>query len=232
MYKSTSAVNNAKKINMRSTYFYASLIAILPSVAQAEVELGFYGGLQSAPHSRVIFSGDGVIPDEDYLVGWEGRSLEAPIYYGLRATYWGSDTVGFGVDFTHAKIYPKEGDLPAGFDALEFTDGLNILTANVYRRWPGALWDGALTPYVGAGLGVSIPHVEVEYESSKTNGYQFTGPAAALVAGAQYDLSDRWGVFAEYKFSYSQNTGDLDGGGTIRTDNATNALNIGVSYTF
>lgn len=217
---------------MRTIHLFASFLIGLPTLSQAEVELGLYGGLQGARPSDVKFEGDSVIPDADYTIGWDGRSLDAPFYYGLRATHWASDTMGYGLDFTHAKIYPKDGDLPAGFDRLEFTDGLNILTANVYRRWPGAFHSGQVTPYIGAGLGVSVPYVEVEYDDSVTAGYQYTGPAAALIAGVSYDLTDRWGLFAEYKATYSQNTGDLETGGTVKTDNVTNAINFGVSYTF
>ncbi len=217
---------------MRTINIFASFLIGLPTLAQAEVELGLYGGLQGARPSDVTFAGDRVVPDADYTIAWEGKSLDTPLYYGLRATYWKSGTIGYGLDFTHAKVYPKDGELPAGFDLLELSDGLNILTANVYRRWPGGFHNGQVTPYVGAGLGVSVPYVEVEYDDSVTGGYQYTGPAAALIAGVSYDLTDRWGLFAEYKATYSQNTGDLETGGTVKTDIVTNAINFGVSYTF
>lgn len=202
----------------------------LPHIAAAEVELGFYGGVQSAPHSDVFIRGDNVIPDQDLYIAWEGRSFEAPPYYGWRATWWRSPTLGYGIDFTHAKIYPGDGELPAGFDRLEMTDGINTLTLNAYRRWPDGF--GRFTPYVGGGLGLSIPHVEVDYGGSTTEGYQVTGGAATLIAGASYPISDQWSVFSEYKFSYTQNTADLEGGGTLESDVITNAVNLGVSFSF
>ncbi|SEW44002.1 lipid A oxidase [Cognatiyoonia koreensis] len=213
-----------------TTTFLACLICA-PVAAVAEVELSFYGGAQSAPHSDVIISGDDVIPSDDYFIGWEGRSFEPPPYYGLRATVWNSPTFGYGLDFTHTKIYPQEGDLPDGFDRLEFTDGLNTLTVNAYRRWQNQ-W-GNVTPYVGGGVGVAIPHVEVEYEGAEeTAGYQLTGPAATWIAGASYPINDDWSVFGEYKGTYSMNTADLDSGGTLETNVITNALNVGVSFRF
>ena len=208
---------------------FASLL-LLPSAAMAEVELSFYGGAQNAPHSDVTFENDTVIPDDTHFVGWQGRSFEAPPYYGLRATIWDGPTFGYGVEFTHNKIYPQEGDLPAGFDRLEYTDGLNILTLNAYRRWQGGF--GNFTPYVGGGLGVSVPHVEVTYGASETAGYQFTGPAATWLAGASYPINDQWSVFGEYKGTYSLNTGDLETGGTVTTNVITNAINFGVSFSF
>lgn len=202
----------------------------LPTFGSAQVELSFYGGAQSAPSSDVVIRGDGTIPNLDFSQSWDGRSASAPIYYGIRATRWQSPTFGFGLDFAHNKIYPKDGTMPAGFSVLEFTDGLNILTVNAYRRWPNMLGD--VTPYVAGGLGVSIPYVEVEYGASETFGYQLAGPAATWIAGASYPIGNQWSVFGEYKGTFSSNKGDLDTGGTIETDVFTNAVNVGVSFNF
>ena len=175
----------------------AMLLTCLPLMAWAEVELSFYGGIQAAQPSDVSVSGDDVITNGDFSVAWEGRSFDAPPYYGIRATVWQLPEIGYGLDFAHNKSYPKSGELPAGYDVLEFTDGLNTLTVNAYRRWQGAF--GAITPYVGGGVGVSIPHVEVTNGTSETFGYQLTGPAATWIAGASYPINDQWSVFGEYK---------------------------------
>ena len=210
----------------------AVLAATLPLAARAEVELSVYGGWQTAPHSDVAIRGDGALPDQDFTARWQGRSFEAPPYYGLRATWWQDQSLGYGVDFTHAKIYAHEDTLAAaGLDHLEFSDGINYLTANVYYRWQDALM-GRATPYVGGGLGVAIPHVEVRGNGSETWGYQVTGPAVALMAGVTYPINDNWSVFGEYKGVYSENTADLEEGGTLSTDVVTNALNVGVSFNF
>lgn len=200
-----------------------------PAIAAAEVELSFYAGAQNAEGSDVSISGDSTIPSDDYFIDWEGRSFDPPPYYGLRATYWQSESFGYGLDFTHNKIYPD--DLPAGFDRLEMTDGINTLTVNAYRRWNNA-W-GDFTPYVGGGVGVSVPHVEVEYDGAEeTKGYQLTGPAATWIAGAKYPITDEWAVFGEYKGTYSMNSADLESGGTLETNILTNAVNFGVSFSF
>lgn len=201
-----------------------------PTLASAQVELSFYGGAQSAPASDVAIRNDPVIADDDFSIGWEGRSASAPIYYGIRATRWQSPTFGYGLDFTHNKVYPKDGELPDGYDVLEFTDGLNTLTVNAYRRWPNVIGD--VSPYVGGGVGVAIPHVEVTSGASETFGYQLTGPAATWIAGASYPISSQWSVFGEYKGTFSANSGDLDTGGTVETDIFTNAVNVGVSFNF
>lgn len=196
-----------------------------------ELELSIYTGLQTSPHSRISgdYPGGG---DIDALIGWEGRSFEMPPYYGLRATWWQSERLGYGVEFTHAKVYaPDDEKAAAGFDRLEFTDGLNILTVNATRRWSDQ-W-GEVSPYVSGGIGLAIPHVDVETPAGdKTFGYQITGPAARLTAGASYDLTDSMAVFGEYQFTYSSNTAELEGDGQLSTNIVTNALNVGLSFQF
>ena len=217
------------KLNRLLSLFAALVLA---STASAENELSFYTGIQESPHSRVRGNDPGGVGALSFLSTWEGRSFEMPPYYGFRYTRWTSDTLGFGVDFTHNKVYADSATLASsGFTRLEFTDGLNILTANVWRRWPGALGD-KLTPYAGVGLGVAIPHVDVESAGGKTFEYQVTGPAAMWAAGVKYNFNDRWGVFGEYKGTYSQNEATLSNGGTLSSDILTNAVNIGVSFSF
>mgnify|MGYP001969176362 CR=1 FL=1 len=140
-----------------STALVAAAIAA-PAAAQ-DYDLSVYTGWQTSPHSRIEGDYPGTGASFDELIGWEGKSFEMPPYYGLRGTWWRSDTFGVALEFTHAKVYANEDDRnDAGFDTLEFTDGINILTLNAMQRWPG-LW-GSATPYAGAGLGVSMwPYV-------------------------------------------------------------------------
>lgn len=196
-----------------------------PVAAQAEMSFSFYTGFQSAPHS-VVEDGNG-----SFTMGWEGRPFEMPPYYGLRATWWMNDTTGFGIDINHAKVYGGAADMAAaGYDRLEFTDGLNLITANAYRRFS---WAGSdLTPYLGAGVGIAVPHVDIERNGIHTFEYQLTGPAITAIAGVSYPLGDRSFVFGEYKGSYSTHEVDLASGGTLRTNIVTNAINIGVGIRF
>ncbi len=214
---------------MKRVFALCLSMMIAPVSASAEVQLSFYGGVQSAPASDISIRGDAIIPDDDFSQDWVGRSFEAPPYYGIRATRWKSPTFGYGLDFAHNKVYP-DGDLPAGYQVLEFTDGLNTLTINAYRRWNEAIGD--VTPYVGGGIGIALPHVEVTNGASETLGYQLTGPAATWVAGASLPINDSWSVFGEYKGTFSSNTADLESGGTLETDVITNAVNFGVSFNF
>ncbi len=209
----------------------ATVFLLVPVMAQAEVELSFYGGIQTAPHSVVSVTGDPLIPNEEFTAGWDGLSFEAPPHYGIRATWWQNGNYGFGVELNHTKVYADAATLlDNGYDVLEFTDGLNILTVNGFRRWEDAF--AGFTPYVGGGIGVAVPHVEVTKNGSQTFGYQLTGPAVAWMAGASYPINDQWSVFGEYKGTYSVNSADLDSGGTLETNIITNAINIGVGFKF
>lgn len=205
---------------------------VLPEAARAQMELSLYSGVQSSPHSRVSGDFPGTGEDFDRLIGWEGRSLEMPPYYGVRAMWWRPSDWGFGAEFTHAKAYAPSKDRDAlGLTDLEFSDGHNVLTLNAMRRWPGQ-W-GSVTPYAGGGLGLAMPHVDVATETGfETFGLQVTGPAVRLVAGMKYDFNARYSVFGEYQFTYSTNDVDLDGGGDLQTDIKTNALNVGLSLNF
>lgn len=204
------------------------------AAAAAEWELSFYLGTQSAPHSDVdgeIRDGTGALVPFSQGVEWEGDSFTDPLYYGLRLTRWSNEVSGWAFEFNHAKVYASDEDLEdLGFSSLELTDGINIITINYMRRFPD-MFD-RLLPYVGAGAGVSVPHVDVSNGVSDTFEYQLTGPAVVWIAGASYPFNDTWAGFVEYKGTYSQNDADLDDGGSLETDIITNALNFGVTYSF
>lgn len=192
--------------------------------------ISVYGGYQTAPHSGVDVS-DGL----HFTAGWEGKSFVMPPYYGLRGTWWlddvGMPNVGLTIDFSHTKVYADAETMAStpGWTHFEFTDGLNVLTANVlYKFEPLDAW----TPYVGGGLGVVVPHVEVIRPSGETFGYQYGGPAAQLQAGVDYRITDNWSAFVEYKFNYAMVDVAIDSGARLKTNIITNALNIGISYHF
>lgn len=216
----------------RTTALGAVLLAFV-APAQAEIEVSVYGGWQTSPHSRVTVRGHPDQPDGTFTAGWEGRPFAMPPYYGLRVTQWSSRDTGWGwgVHFTHAKTYADAATLAAtAFDHLEMTDGHNIVTVNAMYRWQeaGRRW----TPYVGGGVGYALPHFEAISANDRTWGYQLTGPAVRVLAGVSYALTENWSVFSEYGGTYSWNTMRFDAGGTMRTNIVTNAVNLGISYSF
>lgn len=216
----------------RGSFYALALTCAMPLAAQAEIELNLFAGVQAAPHSIVTATEGGTTTE--FTAAWDGKPFAMPPYYGVRATKWVNGGWGYGVEFTHDKIYATDATLSGnGYDVLEFSDGLNILTANVMYRWDGAF--RGFTPYVGGGLGISVPHVEVQKTAgAKTYGYQYTGPALRLTAGLKYAINDRWSIFGEYQGTYSMNSANLDTGpaDTLKTNVITNALNFGVGFSF
>lgn len=218
----------------------AAAILLMASPAAAEFELSLYLGAQTASDSDAsgyLPNGAGPI---NRNVDWEGKSFDAPIYYGGRAMWWTSSDLGFGIEGTHTKAYASTADKAAmGFSRLEFTDGHNIITANVMKRFPGAFAGSNFTPYGGAGIGLAIPHVDILAigATNRTYDYEMTGLALRGIAGLKYALNDNWALFGEYQITWSDNDVTIDGDlgqfdGKLRTDLVTHAVNIGVSYSF
>jgi lipid A oxidase len=154
-------------------------------------------------------------------VGWDAKPFKSPIYYGVRVQRWApGDRVGTMVDFTHSKTItrpdeevaikgliegapaPAKAKIGALFKHLEFSHGHNMLTLNgLYRL---ASLAPRLSPYVGLGVGISLPHTEVERigETPRTYEYQYAGPAAQALIGFEVRLPTT-SLFVEYKFTFA-----------------------------
>lgn len=211
----------------------ASLCTALFSanIAYAENVITFYTGIQESPHSTVKYNDPSTGTSGEISAGWEGNSSEMPPYYGIRLTHWYDQDWGVSLDFTHSKAYANDKTLNEyDLKTLEFTDGVNTLTVNGLRRFQS---DSVWTPYVGAGVGIAVPHVEFEKDqagAAKTYEYQFAGFGVQAQAGVDYKINDTWSVFGEYKFNYTDIDVDLKGGGSLQTELINNALNIGINY--
>ncbi|MBB3656358.1 lipid A oxidase [Rhizobium sp. BK650] len=207
-----------------------SAIALVAGTASAEdLEFSIYGGYQTAPHSHVDVS-DGT----SFSAGWEGKSFGSPPYYGGRVTWWLGDfnlpNWGVSLDYTHDKVYADDDTMARtpGWTHFEFTDGLNLLTINGLYRFkdPARRW----TPYLGAGVGVNIPHVEVTRPQGTTFDYEFGGVTFQAQAGVDFRITDNWSTFVEYKGTYSRVDVPIDSGDRLKTNIVTNAVNVGISY--
>ncbi|MCP5072653.1 MAG: porin family protein [Rhodobacteraceae bacterium] len=204
---------------------------VLTDSASAELVLSFYSGANVSPDSRVDYDFNLGGGPQSTNVAWDGEPFVMPPYFGMRATWWFENSPNWGVaiDNVHAKV--AASPLPAGFAKLEFTDGINIVTANVHYRH---LNKSRFTPYAGIGFGFTTPHVEVMNSAgtSRTFEYQFGGPAVQALVGVESELNDRWSVFGELKASYVKISADLNGGGSLSTNIHSNQIAFGVSYKF
>ena len=199
-------------------------VLFAPDAARAEMEFSVYGGPQWVQPNSLRSPTLG-----NDKVTWRSEPFTIPTYYGLRAAWWQTDRYGYGLTFTHAKAYAND---PAshGYDELNFSHGLNFMTVDFWHRLEPR---GALTPYVGLGLGLVVPHVEVTPTGqAPTAGYQVGGPSVSLVLGTTMPVSERWSVFTEYMANYSDIRAELNTGDRIHTEFLTHAVNIGLSYRF
>ena len=220
------------------------------NAASAEWEFGIYGGYNHTFDSNVGFKDPGTQVLLN-AVSWQGVSFQAPPYYGVRTTYWFEKNPNWGLmlDFTHAKMKADKSEavrvngisdghridenirIGDEFSRLEFTDGNNLLLLNAVYRMP---MHRGVTPYIGAGVGVAIPHVEVQFsgDPDRTFEYQLTGIAAQFLTGIKWNISENWALFGEYKLSYAKVDAKLVGDEKLQTELWTNHFLVGVSFTF
>ncbi|GAB4296263.1 MAG: outer membrane beta-barrel protein [Roseovarius sp.] len=198
--------------------------------AAAEVVLSFYTGANYSPSSTVNFDfADGAGP-RSTRVNWDGEWNDMPPYFGERVTWWFDRHPNWGVAFDNVHTKVAANPMPPGFVMLEFTDGINMVTANLQYRF---LNSSRFTPYVGAGIGFTTPHVEVMDAglTTRTFEYQFGGPAAQVILGLEARINARWAVFGELKSAWADINADLNGGGWLNTEVISNQVAVGVSYT-
>lgn len=214
------------------THTLALAVAVVMStnvVHAQHSEFVFYGGIQESPHSTVHHGAN------RFGAGWKGKSLSAPIYYGLRYTQWNPEnTAGWSLNFAHTKAYADDKTLGknGAYRRLELTDGSNPLTVNhLWRLQP--LY--GFNPYVGVGAGIAIPYVEIRKESEdkkdKDWGFQYGGPVLRFSAGVSRPINAQWNWFAEYDFHYLM-LNVKHNEGRFKTNLIHNALNIGLGYRF
>ena len=161
-------------------------------------------------------------------VPWFTLPFENPLYYGVRIQRWfEGGRFGSMLDFTHSKVHapfkedlnfegtidgkpvPPTAQVGDYFKKLEWTHGHNMLTLNGLIRLPSL---GIISPYFGAGAGLSFPHSEIfrKGDPSRTYEYQYTGPVGQALFGLEFRLKTG-SVFVEYKFTLADYWGPLTG---------------------
>ena len=198
-------------------------------IGDPETVFAAYGGVPFTHASDIRFEQAGSTDLTVHGVNWDGRPFKSPIYYGLRATRWsGSSPFGAMLDFTHSKTIsqraqqvrltgnrngraaPETARIEDTFKHLEFSHGHNMLTVNGVMRL-GAL-SPRVTPYIGGGAGVNLPHTEIQFtgDDARTYEYQYAGPVGQVLAGFEIRLP-RISVFIEYKFTLARYEVPLSG---------------------
>ena len=184
----------------------------------------FIGGYVGAPYhhrSDVSIKQPGGTDLTLKDVGWYTRPFKSPIYYGARVARWsGRQPFGLMVDFTHSKALallderlavegkldgkalPEHTTIRKHFRRLEFSHGHNMLTVNALYRLPSPSL--RISPYLGLGAGVSLPHAEFrrQDDTPRTYEYQYTGPAFKALFGLELRVA-RMSYFLEYQFTFA-----------------------------
>jgi len=233
----------------------AAAAVLLPAAAEAQFAFGAYLGKSLTFDGNVRLEQPGGTDLTFHDVGWYDESWVNPKYYGFRLSYWKRNSPRWGLvlDFTHAKIYAeldatvrvtgnREGEtvdtrefLGDTFSELAMSHGHNTLTINGFYRWISDTGSGGarrLTPYVGFGAGIALPHVEVRTGDSVTEEYQLAGPTLQALGGLDYRLGWGFSIFGEYRLNYASLSANLTGGGSLKLTPWTNHISIGVTFNF
>jgi lipid A oxidase len=229
--------------------------------ARAELVLSGFSGMSSAFDSDLhLHENNGTdltFHDASYQTKDFGE--DAP-YYGGRLTYFLSREShwGFGLEFLHYKNFldigrslhvtgtrdgsPVNDNESVGDTITDFhcAHGMNYLTADTFYRFFLGQPDSFIyrfQPYLGVGLGITIPHVVLKLANQPGyEDYEFGGFGAEGIAGISFSITKHFQLFTEYKITYA----DLDrldynngvSSGYVSLNAMDNNLVVGVSYRF
>jgi hypothetical protein len=189
-------------------------------------------------------------PDTDVFfnnVGFDDRSFSGPLYYGARAGYGFTPTIGFEGEFIHIKAFARvdepaeaSGMLPpAGrvmgmlapsivLQQYNVSHGLNLILGNLILRHE---FIPRLDAVFRAGLGVTVAHPEIRAFGEALDEYQLHGAAIQLAGGAEFELTRPLFVLGEYKFTSTSPRFEI-GGARIESSFATHHLVAGLGFRF
>ncbi len=208
----------------------AVFMLIVPLVGSAHAEpvteLSFYGATGAARSTDLSGNDPGGAGNFSFNPGWNHAGSQ-----GIRLTFWQNSVFGWGLEVSNAGVVADDGAIAgAGVSSLSLDDGLGLLSVNAFRRSGMTL--GGLQPYVGAGVGVSLPQVRFDGGGTPTDQRQLTGASVQVIAGARYPVNSAMSLFGEVQGSYSMNMADLAGGGSLDAGIASNNINFGISLGF
>lgn len=229
--------------------------AVVPEHMRAETELSASVGYTWTRPANVTVSQPSTDSDATFGdVHWESRALQAPIYYGLRATHWltAHPQLGLGAEFVHYKVYaevdrsvpvrgrwngsPVDTTAPMRDRVQNFSisHGVNYVAANLLYRWRvdgEARRVAALVPYVGGGPVLYILHPENTVNGQTQDGpYQTSGVGVHAFAGLNYPLAAHIGMFTEVKLDAGRARADVAGGGRAEANLRTLQIALGFAY--
>jgi len=210
-----------------------ALAALSQSPAMAQEWYGqVFGGYNFAEDPTFSGSVGSVATDLDdgYILGFAvgsalpGLSTDAVRFRGEIELSYGETDVD-GVDFSGngagAEANPG-GDISSTY-----------LFGNILADFETG---GPLTPYLGAGIGVSFVDQSVAYGTNVTISGTDEAFAAQLIAGASYELNDSTALFADARYirGFDVSGTRTAGGNSVQVeDDISNVtLNVGLRFNF
>ena len=181
-------------------------------------------------------------------VGYHSRSLNSPIYYGYRVTWFARRSFGVEGEFIHPKVFARTGDpvhatgtiggepidatIPMNsiLERFSISHGLNLLFLNaVFRKQLGRDANPRLLLTARGGAGATIPHAESEVKGRTQEQYEWGSPAFHAAVGGELRLVRVLFATMEYKFTTTnESVGVVDG--TIQGRFSSHHLAVGVAW--
>ncbi len=173
--------------------------------------------------------------------------------------------IGIGVEFIHLKIFLMDEDQKLRMrgtfrgeeidkivrvgdylDLFNISHGVNHAGIHIVYRWmlsqTESIPDGKFQPYVNFSFGPTIPHLElntIEEDGVKKRAYSYQAAlnnfSFGLGTGIRYKPWNNFGIYLEYKVSYSYLKGmhfDDITGTRVNMDFLTHHLQWGISFMF
>jgi hypothetical protein len=185
----------------------------------------------------------------------ESRSLDPPLYYGLRSSYFFPRAPHFGVEaeFIHLKVFsnPQQRVRVAGVrgrvtinrelalgeivQQYSISHGVNLLLFNGALRYvvssnnDGPL--GRLVLSARAGVGPTLPHTESSIEGQRQEQYEVGRIGWQADGAAEVRLWKGLFAFGEYKFTRTRQNGKVFSGTAQSLLRSHHGL-VGLSYHF
>lgn len=192
---------------------------------------GYVGGAFTRPASISVEHAQTGTQMRFESVGFESRSWQTPLYYGVRGGYMLRSRVHLEAEFVHLKAYAIL-PAPAGLILPQFnmSHGANLVLGNVVLEQPLGL-QNRLRLTARAGAGLTVPHPEVRIVNTGIERYEASGPAFQLAGGGEFHLGGGFHWLGEYKFTYGKfRVGDPAAG--AETGLHTQHLVTGLAYRF
>lgn len=201
-----------------------TLATVIATCASSAIAEGFYlkayGGLSTVGDTDVAISTGGTDPGVSF---GGGSTFGGAVGY----TYPGT-SLSAELEFTY-----RSGDSDTGATAGGDFASTALMVNAVYALGQ----TGAITPYVGGGLGL-ITEIDFDVPGGGGGGGEVEyndrgGLAAQLFAGASYAITERTALYGELRyFDAGSRTLSADGGAALDADYSTIDILFGASFRF